>query len=493
MKILRLLAFIFAIYVSLSAYLFADERGLEPANTKPTYQMNTEGQGTSTIDLGQYYALIIGNKRYSYWPSLDTPERDAIKVDEVLREKYSFKTKVLINATRSDILEALNEYQKNLTDKDNLLVYYAGHGFLDEKITRGYWVPVEGKLDSPVDWISTFDISDFLGRMTAKHVIVVADSCYSGALTRSSPARLEVGMSDEARQYWLKTMSEKRSRTVLSSGGLQPVVDTGGGEHSIFAKAFIETLLKNDKIIEGQELYMQISAQVISATNVLMVEQTPQYAPINQAGHESGDFLFIPQKYRVSGQNVSKIEPEATRAPIKDSRELNEPPPQTQAPQVANTKVQKVEPQVLETSTEETQVASITKEGKIKRTKQSTILRKDGFAYYQDKQYDKAIEKMNKAIELDPQDYYTYYYRGICYLELKDYQKAISDFDKAIELNPNYSDAYGARGLSYTFVKDYQQALNDFNEMLRLDPTNRSAQTNKDILLKKINRLKEEQ
>jgi len=293
-KILRLLAFIFAVYVSLSSYLFADERGLEPANTKPTYQMNTEGQGTSTIDLGQYYALIIGNKRYSYWPSLDTPEKDAIKVDEVLREKYGFKTKVLINATRSDILEALNEYQKNLTEKDNLLVYYAGHGFLDEKITRGYWVPVDGKLDSPVDWISTFDISDFLGRMSAKHAIVVADSCYSGALTRTSFTRLEVGMSDEARLYWLKTMSEKRSRTVLSSGDLQPVLDSGGGGHSVFTKAFLNILTENNDVLEGQRLYNQIAAQVAYAASAEL-EQIPQYAPVQYAGHESGDFLFVPQ------------------------------------------------------------------------------------------------------------------------------------------------------------------------------------------------------
>ncbi|MGH7801380.1 MAG: caspase family protein [Thermodesulfobacteriota bacterium] len=482
---LKALAFIFAVYVSLSAHLFADERGLEPANPKPTYQMNTEGQGLSTIDLGQYYALIIGNKRYSYWPSLDTPERDAIKVDEVLREKYGFRTKVLINATRSDILQALNEYQRNLTEKDNLLVYYAGHGFLDEKITRGYWVPVDGKLDSPVDWISTFDISDFLGRMSAKHVIVVADSCYSGALTRTSFTRLEVGMSDEARQYWLKTMSEKRSRTVLSSGDLQPVLDTGGGGHSVFTRAFLNILTENNDVLEGQTLYNQIAAQVAYAASSEL-EQIPRYGPISHAGHESGDFLFIPKQYPGSSINVSRIEPRVIAAPIKDSRQLNEPPPQTQAPKVTNTEVQKVEPKVLETSTGETQISSITKEGAIKRTKPSTVLRKDGFAYYQNKQYDLAIEKMSKAIELDPQDHYTYYYRGICYLELKDYQKAISDFDKAIELNPNYSDAYGARGLSYTFVKEYQQALNDFNEVLRLDPTNRDAQANKNELLKQM-------
>ncbi|PWT92015.1 MAG: peptidase C14 caspase catalytic subunit p20 [Acidobacteria bacterium] len=246
------------------------------------------------MDFGVYYALIIGNNAYTHgWPNLKTPENDARKTAEILSTQYGFKTKVLLNATRFDILQALNEFRKTLTDKDNLLIYYAGHGHWEKKIQRGYWVPVDGDIESDVNWISTIAITDILSAMTARHVLVVADSCYSGALTRSAIAQLEPGLSDDARQHWLKTIAEKQSRTVLSSGGLQPVLDSGAGNHSVFAKAFLEALAKNTEILEGKLLGLEIAAKVSYAASPEL-DQEPQYAPIRFAGHEAGDFLFVP-------------------------------------------------------------------------------------------------------------------------------------------------------------------------------------------------------
>lgn len=243
---------------------------------------------------GQYHALIIGNEDYDFWPDLKTPANDATKVGKVLEEKYGFKTKVLINATRSEILEAMEEYRKTLTEEDNLLIYYAGHGSLDDKNNRGYWVPVNGKTDSVVEWIPTTTITDFLQAMSVRHILVVADSCYSGALTRSAIAGLQTGMSKEALEHWIETMSKKRSRTVLTSGDLTPVLDAGGGENSVFAKAFLETLLESSEILVGQGLYNQVAARVAYAAS-LEQEQIPQYAGLLHAGHESGDFLFVPK------------------------------------------------------------------------------------------------------------------------------------------------------------------------------------------------------
>jgi Caspase domain/Sel1 repeat len=250
-------------------------------------------------EFGNYQALIIANKQYTYWPRLATPELDAKEAAAVLREKYGFKTTVLLNASRYDILRALNEARKELTEKDNFLIYYAGHGQLDDKIGRGYWIPIDGEVDSNANWISTIAITDIIGALSAKHVLVVADTCYAGALTRSSLARLEAGMSDEARYHWLKTMAEKRSRTVLTSGDLKPVLDSGGGKHSVFAKAFLDVLRENNDVLVGQRIYQEVSARVSYAAAAVMtdqgpIEQVPQYAPIKFAGHESGDFLFVP-------------------------------------------------------------------------------------------------------------------------------------------------------------------------------------------------------
>jgi hypothetical protein len=268
-----------------------------PPLLQPTYE--AKKPALPPLNYGKYYALIIGNREYTYWSKLETPEHDAKKIAEVLRRKYGFQTELLLNATRYDILRAFNDLRRQMTEKDNLLIFYAGHGYLDAKISRGYWIPIDGEIDSNANWISTLAITDFLSAISAKHVLIVADSCYAGALTRSALARLESGASDEARSNWLKIMAEKRSRTVLTSGDLQPVLDGGGGGHSVFAKALLDILSENDKIVEGQRLYQEISARVAYAAAAVLtdagpVEQVPQYAPIRYAGHESGDFLFVP-------------------------------------------------------------------------------------------------------------------------------------------------------------------------------------------------------
>ena len=248
------------------------------------------------LDFGHYYALIIGNNNYQKVPKLDTPETDATVIDEVLRSKYGFRTKLLLNATRYQILSELNKLRAKLTENDNLLIYYAGHGELDKVNMRGHWLPVDADGDNSANWISTIAITDILNAMSVKHVMVVSDSCYSGAMTRSSLARLEVGVSAKQRLDWLKAMLKTRSRTVLTSGGLKPVMDGGGGQHSVFAKAFINTLQKNQSLLEGQDLYRNVSAGIVSIASEYGIEQVPEYAPIRHAGHESGEFFFVPVK-----------------------------------------------------------------------------------------------------------------------------------------------------------------------------------------------------
>ena len=69
----------------------------------------------------------------------------------------------------------------------------------------------------------------------------------------------------------------------------QPLV-RGGGEHSVFAQAFIRTLKDNDQIIDMDSLYEKIRRRV-----VLNARQTPLYSDIRFAGHDDGDFVFVPR------------------------------------------------------------------------------------------------------------------------------------------------------------------------------------------------------
>jgi hypothetical protein len=91
-------------------------------------------------------------------------------------------------------------------------------------------------------------------------------------------------------------MASKRSRTVLTSGGLAPVLDAGGGKHSVFAKALLDVLEANGEVLEAQRLYREVSARVALAAERFRFEQVPEYAPIQHAGHEAGDFFFVPKR-----------------------------------------------------------------------------------------------------------------------------------------------------------------------------------------------------
>lgn len=246
------------------------------------------------VEFGSYHALVIGNNDYRTLPDLASPVNDATELARLLEQRYGFRTTLLLNADRYQILSALNTLRETLTAKDNLLIYYAGHGELDEVNQRGHWLPVDAERGSTANWIPSTAITDILNIMNARQILLVADSCYSGALTRSSVGRLAAGMTDAERAHWLRTMATRRSRTALTSGGLAPVMDAGGGRHSVFAKALLEVLAANDEILDGQRLHREVAARVAYAAANLRFDQVPEYAPIRFAGHEAGEFFLVP-------------------------------------------------------------------------------------------------------------------------------------------------------------------------------------------------------
>jgi hypothetical protein len=249
-----------------------------------------------SLGLGKFYAVVIGNQKYQKLPRLNTPELDASDIAALLRDRYGFTVTVLLNATRWDIMEELNKMRALLTEKDSLLIYYAGHGQLDKANSLANWLPIDADPTSNANWIASSTLTETLNTMSAKHILVVADSCYSGAMTRSSIGGLQPGLSDEARQDWLKSIASSPSRTVLTSGGVSPVMDGGGGKHSVFAQNFIDVLVENQDVLPGKQLSDVLAARVVNIARRLNFEQRPEYAPIRFAGGESGDFIFLPQK-----------------------------------------------------------------------------------------------------------------------------------------------------------------------------------------------------
>lgn len=256
------------------------------------------GAAIESVGFGDFHALVIGNNDYRQLSKLETAVADAKAIADVLAAKYGFRVTLLLDATRYDILSALNDLRLRLTENDNLLIYYSGHSELDEAGTRSYWLPVDAGPDSRENWISAAAITDAVEAMASRRVMILADGAYAGLLTRSALAPLGGDFSISKR---LQVMSSRKSRTALASGSLAPVLDAAGGRHSVFARALLDAFHANDDVLEGQELHREIAKRFASGAPAFQFEQKSQYAPMKHAGHEGGEFFLVPKDFDTSG------------------------------------------------------------------------------------------------------------------------------------------------------------------------------------------------
>ncbi len=248
----------------------------------------------SPLPPGKRFALIVSNEAYQHWVKLDTPHSDAQALAAVLKQRFGFSVTMLKDATRQQMLAALGRLRQQVGPRDQVVVYYAGHGQMDAVTARGYWIPVDGDSTDLAQWVSVIDVTDQLSAMTARHVLVIADSCYSGTLTRSLVPAIDQALSLEQRQTPLQQLSKQRARVAMTSGGLEPVVDGGSVDHSLFARSLLDVLAQVNAPLAAQELHHAVSARFAHLARRLKVQQQPQYAPIGFAGHEAGDFVFAP-------------------------------------------------------------------------------------------------------------------------------------------------------------------------------------------------------
>jgi len=235
------------------------------------------------LDYGSYHALVIGNNSYRHLPDLKTAVADARRVSDILEELYGFEVSRLENANRTQILRLVSDLRKKISEKDNLLIYYAGHGHLDEGAGEGYWLPVDADPEDPSNWLMTDQIVGQIRAMSAKHVLIVSDSCFSGVLTRG------IKIVEKTPSY-IARMTNSKARLALTSGGLEPVADSGGSGHSVFAAKFISVLEANQSVLDGTQLFSELRPEVM-----LNSDQTPEYGRIRKAGDAGGDFLFVRQ------------------------------------------------------------------------------------------------------------------------------------------------------------------------------------------------------
>ena len=242
---------------------------------------------------GKYYALIIANSNYNnkeIWSDLKSPIRDANAIKKILDNKYKFENVwVIPDATKDKIFDEVEKLKSIITDKDYLLIYYAGHG--KEVGNKAYWVGVNGD-NKYWKWVNVNELTNTLEKINARHILFMIDSCYSGLSFQNKGIKSnDVDTSQNA----IKDSLKNYSRKVLTSGHNEKVLDTYfNKKHSLFARGFLKILENNDSNITAESMYFEIKRLHQLDPNI---EQVPKYGTIANLiltikDMAKGDFVF---------------------------------------------------------------------------------------------------------------------------------------------------------------------------------------------------------
>jgi len=248
----------------------------------------TPVQPGTSVQARPAWLYVVGIDRYEHVPKLTTAVHDAQAVRDLLQAKFQFDDEHLLerydgDATRENIVEDLHWLAENLGEDDDLLIYYAGHGVEDEAMSDGHWVPVDGRRDKVSSLVSNSYIRAALKGIPARHIWLVSDSCFSGSLFGDR----NVGEVISERYYTEKY--KLRSRQVFTSGGDEPVADGGEDGHSVFAYHFLHQLQHAEAAyLVPSEVTDEVSRVVGNDS-----QQTPQFAPLREAGDAGGEFVLI--------------------------------------------------------------------------------------------------------------------------------------------------------------------------------------------------------
>ncbi|MEO0043087.1 MAG: hypothetical protein RL329_2535 [Bacteroidota bacterium] len=234
------------------------------------------------------HLFVISINDYKFCPPLFNAVKDAEDVIRVLTNLYDFDAQNVVKlsnaqATESNIVAQLKAYVSKLSVKDNLLVYYSGHGTYDAIIEEGYWVPVDvdfrattGDID-PSRCLANGMILKYLNAIKSLHTIVIADACFSGSL--ATQRLVSTGASR------LETIP---SRCILTAGRNEPVLDGKPGDNSPFASALIRYLEKNtEEGVSFTDLGSFVQKAVANNS-----KQIPICARLQNAGDQNGEFVF---------------------------------------------------------------------------------------------------------------------------------------------------------------------------------------------------------
>ncbi len=283
--------------IGLAGFFMSGDKTPEPA--APPNGMRSSASATPALpavdDLRpRYHALVVGISDYQKrngagWDPLRNARRDAEAVGDLLEKEYGFSVTRLLDrdASRDAMMVALDRLS-HLSPDDALLIYFAGHGYYEEALDEGYWIPADARMRADnrltkEDWIWNSTITKLIASSPARHILVLADSCYSGSLFRGPDAS-----PPDRRTHWYRRALKAPSRYLITSGNLEPVLDSGSG-HSIFARQVLNYLAHPEKdIFSASDLGQSIRDRVSALTGQLV-----RMGTLRVASDAGGEFVFL--------------------------------------------------------------------------------------------------------------------------------------------------------------------------------------------------------
>jgi uncharacterized caspase-like protein len=251
--------------------------------------LELEPNDRAAIDVRGVYershAVVIGIDHYQHVTQLGGAVRDAKAVAQVL-EGHGFEVTMLLDeqATRGAIAEELGDrLHGRAGPNDRVIVFFAGHGVStgDGDHRMGYLLPIEGKRDAVrATSLSMSELQNWLAGYSAKHVMFVADACYSGLAlsTRST------GLAPGTATYLQEVTSRKVRFTLVAGMDDQEAHEDAQSGHGVFTRFLLEGLsgaadANRDGLVTSDELSVYVKPQVSTyVSQNFNLSQTPQSA-----------------------------------------------------------------------------------------------------------------------------------------------------------------------------------------------------------------------
>jgi len=233
--------------------------------------------------------FTIGIDKYESraWKNLQNAVLDCKELKNTLEKYYSFEEypNPLFNnfATKKEIYNSFNTLKSFIEPDDNLIIFYAGHGSMNPQTNRGFWIPYDGTSDTST-WIENSVIKDLIQDLTAKHIWLIADSCFSGTFLTNTRNITE--------ELTYEILDSKKSRWMLSSGSEEKVSDGIPTKHSPFCKYLINCLKNNtNQFTCVSEIITYVKSLTLNHS-----KQTPRGAFVDNVGHSEGEMVLILNK-----------------------------------------------------------------------------------------------------------------------------------------------------------------------------------------------------